>query len=162
AIRKIMRAGIKPALVRLYDPSESERHFADHVDDRSCMLLLAAEGATCVAHAELQLAAKIAIEQGGVDKGEEPVKHWLAKRFDIPDLNDLAYEKGVVFDTIEIAGDWDRVYDIYEAAVAGLNSMPGVLAASAHSSHSYQQGTCLYFTFAVKKPHWLRHLVLHK
>jgi alkyldihydroxyacetonephosphate synthase len=39
---------------------------------------------------------------------------------------------------------------------AGLGSVPGMLAASAHSSHSYAQGTNLYITFALKPEDFAR------
>ena len=39
---------------------------------------------------------------------------------------------------------------IYRETVAALSAVPGTLAASAHQSHSYPEGGCLYFTFAGK------------
>ena len=39
---------------------------------------------------------------------------------------------------------------IYRAAVDAISAVPGTLAASAHCSHSYLDGACLYFTFAGK------------
>jgi alkyldihydroxyacetonephosphate synthase len=155
AIRKITRAGWKPPLVRLYDAEETKRHFGDHADRGSCFLLVLSEGPARLADVELEACTEICAAEGGLDRGDEPVKHWLENRFRIPDLNELAGKKGVIFDTIEVAANWDRVGRLYEAVIAALRTVPGIAAASAHSSHSYQQGTCLYFTFAVKKPYWL-------
>jgi len=42
------------------------------------------------------------------------------------------------------------VAELYDKVVASLRQVPGLLAASAHSSHSYAQGTNLYITFAIK------------
>jgi alkyldihydroxyacetonephosphate synthase len=39
---------------------------------------------------------------------------------------------------------------IYANAVAGLTAIDATLAASAHQSHAYTDGACLYFTFAGK------------
>ena len=39
---------------------------------------------------------------------------------------------------------------LYDSVVASLKQVPGILAASAHSSHSYLQGTNLYITFAIR------------
>jgi len=155
AIRKIVRAGWKPPLVRLYDVEETKRHFAEVADAGSCFLLVLSEGPARLAEVELEACTEICTQEGGLDRGEEPVSHWLQNRFRIPDLNELARDKGVIFDTIEVAANWDHVSGLYEAVVAALKTVPGMLAASAHSSHSYQQGTCLYFTFAAKKPYWL-------
>ena len=41
-----------------------------------------------------------------------------------------------------------RAAPIYEAATAAIKAVPGALVASAHQSHSYSDGACLYFTFA--------------
>ncbi|HTO00725.1 MAG TPA: FAD-linked oxidase C-terminal domain-containing protein, partial [Microthrixaceae bacterium] len=37
-------------------------------------------------------------------------------------------------------------------ALDAIRAVPGVLAASAHCSHSYSDGACLYFTFAAQAP----------
>jgi alkyldihydroxyacetonephosphate synthase len=156
AVRLMLRAGWKPALVRLYDGAESKRHFKAHVHRGRCVLLLLSEGPTRLADAEYEECAAIAESAGGRPLGSKPVEHWLEHRFEIADVHDLATRKGVVFDTIEVAANWDRINSVYEAAIAALSAVPGIVAASAHSSHSYMQGTCLYFTFGVKKPRWIR------
>lgn len=156
AIRLIMRDGWKPALVRLYDASETRRHFQAYARRGSCVLLLLSEGPRKLAEVEFAECSKRCLEFGARQLGKPPVRHWLEKRFVIPDLHELATRKGVVFDTIEVAANWDRVGDLYHDAIAALTAVPGIANASAHSSHSYQQGTCLYFTFAVKKPKWVR------
>ena len=49
-----------------------------------------------------------------------------------------------------MSATWDRVNALYDGVIAALRSRPGMLVASAHSSHSYRQGPNLYITFAVK------------
>ncbi len=39
---------------------------------------------------------------------------------------------------------------MYADAIAAIQAVPGTLAASAHQSHAYPDGACLYFTFAGK------------
>jgi alkyldihydroxyacetonephosphate synthase len=156
AIRLMMRSGWAPALTRLYDAAETKRHFQDSAKKGSCVLLFLSEGPRRLVQAEFEECSALAKVLGGVSLGEGPVRHWLERRFVIPDLNDLALNKGVVFDTIEVAGNWDVIGKVYNDAIAALNKVPGIVNASAHSSHSYAQGTCLYFTFAVKKPRWKR------
>jgi alkyldihydroxyacetonephosphate synthase len=53
-------------------------------------------------------------------------------------------------DTAEISAPWDRIAGIYERVVASLREVPGLLNASAHSSHVYASGLNLYFSFAVR------------
>jgi alkyldihydroxyacetonephosphate synthase len=57
---------------------------------------------------------------------------------------------GLVVDTMEVTGPWAALPDIYAAGVAAIKAVPGTLAASAHQSHAYPDGACLYFTFAGK------------
>ena len=49
---------------------------------------------------------------------------------------------------MEISAPWAQCAPIYEAATAAIKAVPGALVASAHQSHSYPDGACLYFTFA--------------
>jgi len=73
----------------------------------------------------------------------------MSHRNEVPSW-DLFLDREMMVDTIEIAATWDRVGALYAAAVAALQAAPGMLVASAHSSHSYVQGTDLYITFAMK------------
>src|SRR3546814_14897575 len=51
---------------------------------------------------------------------------------------------------MEVVGRWRDLPAIYDATVAALRSVEGTIAASAHQSHSYTDGGCLYFTFAAQ------------
>ena len=53
-------------------------------------------------------------------------------------------------DTMEISGPWSTLDAIYAAATEAIAAVPGTMAVSAHQSHSYRTGGCLYFTFAAK------------
>ena len=56
-------------------------------------------------------------------------------------------------DTIEIAARWSALPRLYDACVSDrLLAMDGTVAASAHQSHAYVDGACLYFTFAGRMP----------
>jgi alkyldihydroxyacetonephosphate synthase len=57
-----------------------------------------------------------------------------------------------VVDTIEIAGRWAALGPIYEDVRAAVNAIEHVLVVSAHQSHAYTDGACLYFTFAGRPP----------
>ena len=61
-------------------------------------------------------------------------------------------EKGFVVDTLEIAAPWARLDAIYAATVAALLAVEHTRVATAHLSHSYSDGACLYFTFAATPP----------
>ena len=57
-------------------------------------------------------------------------------------------QRGYVADTVEISGRWSEIGGIYDDSIAALNQIPGVINASAHSSHVYRSGINLYFSFA--------------
>jgi alkyldihydroxyacetonephosphate synthase len=75
------------------------------------------------------------------------VDHWLEKRNDVAALEALI-SRGYVVDTMEVSGPWGALPGAFESVIAAVTEVPGTLACSAHQSHSYQTGACLYFTFA--------------
>ena len=75
------------------------------------------------------------------------VERWMGHRNDVSDLAPL-YRAGIVVDTIEISAKWAALPSLYEQCVGALQAMEGTLVASAHQSHAYGDGACLYFTFA--------------
>ena len=46
---------------------------------------------------------------------------------------------------------WSRIAEVYRRSVAALETLPGLVNASAHSSHVYRTGLNLYFSFALKR-----------
>ena len=72
---------------------------------------------------------------------------WIEKRNHVPSWRDM-FERGYVADTVEISGRWSEIGAIYDDSIAALNAIPGVINASAHSSHVYRSGINLYFSFA--------------
>ena len=147
AIRRLMRAGWRPPVVRLYDAPEVGRLFPDQDKDGCSLLLLLSEGVTGLVEAEAAGCAAICEAAGGEDVGDAPVQRWIGERNHVPTFESLL-EKGLVVDTIEVASTWDRIAELYRAVIAALNTVPGIVVASGHSSHSYAQGTNIYFTFA--------------
>jgi len=77
------------------------------------------------------------------------VEQWMGHRNNVAQLEQLI-TGGLVVDTMEITGSWSALPAIYRDAVAAIKAVPGTLAASAHQSHAYTDGACLYFTFAGK------------
>jgi alkyldihydroxyacetonephosphate synthase len=149
AIRQLMRAGWRPPVVRLYDPTESQRHFEEHCPRGRSMLILLHEGPAPLVAAQAEGVAKLCREAGGEPGDASAVDHWLEVRNRVPSLRELL-ERGIVADTIEVAATWDRVGELYESVTREVSSVPDVIVATAHSSHSYRSGTNLYFTFAAR------------
>ncbi len=148
-IRRILRAGWRPPVVRLYDLPESKRHFPETCPDARAMLILLHEGPAAWVEVQAKAAAEICAEAGGAEADPASVDHWLEQRNRVPGFRGFL-EKGIILDTIEVACTWGRVGELYERVTRSLSEVPGALAATAHSSHSYRSGTNLYFTCAAR------------
>jgi alkyldihydroxyacetonephosphate synthase len=148
AMRHIVQRGATPAVLRLYDGAEADRTY--HTGDHALLLALD-EGDARLVEATLAVVAEES-ERSGVDgrrSDDAHVGHWLERRNDVAALEALI-SKGYTVDTMEVTGSWAALPGIYEATLAALLGVEGTLAASAHQSHSYPSGGCLYFTFAGK------------
>ena len=148
-IRHLVRAGWRPPVVRLYDPRESRRHFREASPKGRAMLLLLHEGAAAAVAVETVEVTRICDAAGGAAADAALVAQWMQGRNHVPSFRSFL-EQGVIVDTIEVAATWRRVTNLYDRVTKSLAEVPGMLAATAHSSHSYRSGTNLYFSFAVK------------
>ena len=149
ALRRIIRAGWRPAVLRLYDEIEAGRSFAGAGKEGESLLLVLTEGPTELTEVEIAAAARIAAEVGGRVVGTDPVDSWLHHRNQVPGF-EYFLKQGMVVDTIEVAATWDRIDQLYASVLAGMRAVPGLIVASGHSSHSYGTGTNIYFTFAAR------------
>ena len=93
--------------------------------------------------------AEECVDAGAEVLDDELVGRWMEHRNDVSALEALI-SRGYVVDTMEIAARWSALPAIYDAATGAIGAVPDTLAASAHLSHSYPDGACLYFTFAGK------------
>jgi alkyldihydroxyacetonephosphate synthase len=142
ACRRILRRGATPAVLRLYDHAESARNF-DTAD--ACVLIVVDEGDPTLLPA---VAAIVEQECEAADAHDPALAgRWLQHRNQIPPLESLG-RAGIVADTVEISASWSALPGIYQGAIDRLNALEPTIAASAHQSHAYADGGCLYFTFA--------------
>ncbi|MFZ5825051.1 MAG: FAD-binding oxidoreductase [Bacillota bacterium] len=152
AIQRFMREGWRPAVVRLHDPVEVARSYPETVEAGESILLLLSEGPEGYAQVEGQAVDRIVRAGGGRPLGEGPVKAWLAHRNDVSDFEKYL-KMGIIVDTAEVAAPWSKIADIYEQVIQRLTTeVPELVVAMGHSSHSYPQGTNLYFIFAAQPP----------
>ena len=142
ALRRTLRRGATPAVVRLYDATESARSF--ELADTNVLIALD-EGDAAIVDASMSILDEEC--RGAAPADVALVERWLGHRNDTSALQSVT-RAGIVVDTIEVAGPWGRLAQLYDDALASLRSVDGLLAASAHESHAYLDGACLYFTFA--------------
>jgi alkyldihydroxyacetonephosphate synthase len=149
ACRKVLRRGATPAVLRLYDETESGRNFEQ---PETNVLIVLDETDPAL------LAATIDVvdDECSAGAGAHPldvalVERWLGHRNDVSALAPL-WRAGVVVDTAEVSGPWAALPGLFEEVVGSLKAIEGTLAASAHQSHAYTDGACLYFTFGGRGP----------
>ncbi len=147
-VRKILRRGFFPAVVRIYDEAEVSLHFRNLKElEGKTLLLFVLEGDAKLTDLEAEVVAEECRKEGGSFEGEDPVKHWLKTRFDVH-LVAETIKAGAVIDTIEIASTWEKATELYRRTIESLHAVDGTVHASGHFSHFYQDGACLYLTFA--------------
>jgi alkyldihydroxyacetonephosphate synthase len=147
AMRSVVHRGAPPAVLRLYDAAEAERSY--HTPSGTHLLLAHDQGDHALVEVTTRMVDTCCEEAGATMLDPALVDHWLEKRNDVAALEALI-SRGYVVDTMEVAGRWRDLPAIYEHTVEAFLGVPGTIAAGAHQSHSYQDGACLYFTFAGK------------
>ena len=141
--RRILRRGATPAVLRLYDVPESKRNF----DVETNALIVLDEGDRAIVDAVMSIVSEEAA--GGERLDDQLVGRWMDHRNEVSALGALT-SRGYVLDTVEIAGRWSALTALYDVVTTRLQAMESNMAATAHQSHAYTDGACLYFTFAFK------------
>jgi alkyldihydroxyacetonephosphate synthase len=143
ACRRVLRRGARPAVLRLYDEAESRRAF----DVAANVLIVLDEGDGPIVDATMTV---VDAECTGARPLEAVlVGEWVAHRDDTSALGALIAH-GILVDTVEVAARWAALPGIYDDAIAALRGIDGIIAATAHQSHAYSDGACLYFTWAAR------------
>ncbi len=150
ALRRIVRAGWRPPVARLYDPRESRRGYREFAPRGRALLLLLHEGPAAALEVERAAVAELCRGEGGEDADPRSVEVWLERRNQVPSWRSFL-EQGTIVDTIEVAATWSRIGHVYDDVTRSLAEVPGLLSASAHASHVYRSGTNLYFSFAARR-----------
>src|SRR5438270_10412498 len=142
AMRKVLQSGIRPLVIRLYDPADTALQ-GSGVD--GCLLVAATAGPAQVARSEWEFLATAMA--GSTALGEQPWKHWQEHRFSLSAARLLEFLQpaGAFLDTIEVAVPWSRLPALYQAIRDGLQASAQLVLC--HFAHPEEQGCCAYFTF---------------
>jgi alkyldihydroxyacetonephosphate synthase len=154
ALRELVTDGYRPSVCRAYSVEDARQHFAHFARDR-CVVVLVAEGPRPLADATAE--AIETLFAGRAHERVEPrlVEEWFeglnwgqdeidAERRTMLESSHLGY-------TTEVSVDWSRVAELFEAVMSRVRSefarAADLTMLGAHSSHSYQTGTNLYFVY---------------
>jgi alkyldihydroxyacetonephosphate synthase len=143
AMRQIMRCGLCPFLLRLYDEDEA-RHAVRNRRVNGVLMFLGFEGQPAVAQAEYRECLTICRAEGGQTLGPDPVASWMDRRFDFSTIENILAEPGGVAETIEVAHFWESMGPTYRALKDALAPLADEVLG--HFSHAYPQGTSLYIS----------------
>lgn len=150
--RRLLQAGFRPSVVRLYDAVETGHLFpGEPLPDGQCVVLLRAEGEPDLVALTMRRAREIAADLGATDLGRGVGEAWTVNRFSTAALVKTLQTTGAVADALEVVNVYSRLADTYAAMKAAIENAArrrGVAAeAFGHASHFYDTGANIYLIF---------------
>lgn len=152
-LREVMAEGYKPSFARLYDPADAAGHFSHFLEEGKCILIWMCEGPEGITkameegikglmskHPELEEVDPTLIEKWyeGLNWGPEQIAQ---------EREEIIATKNIGI-TTEVSGSWDNIYEIYKTACDRImEEVPDMTLMGGHSSHSYINGTNMYFVY---------------
>ena len=155
-LREVMVAGYKPSVARLYDPEDGQlhfSHFSHFAAPDDCIVLFMAEGNAGISKATAEgITEIVARHPGCAPVAPQLIAEWFDDLVWGPDKVTREDERirttRNVNRTTEISADWSTINDIYEAVLPRIRAeMKGITLLGGHSSHSYINGTNMYFNY---------------
>lgn len=152
-LRQVMVAGYKPAVARVYDAGDASIHSFSKGIEGKHVLMFSAEGNQRIAQATAEGIKEIV----AADSEFQPVDpqamitwlehlNWDHKRMQA-EIEEFGRE-GMVGYTTEIAANWTEIQPIFEAVTKRVMAeVPDMTGIGGHSSHSYINGTNIYFVY---------------
>jgi alkyldihydroxyacetonephosphate synthase len=122
-LREVMVSGYKPSVARLYDPGDGSIHFSHFAGADDCVLLFMAEGAPGIARATAE----------GID--EIVGRHPECTKVDSALIEE--WFDDLVWGPEKITAEDERI----------RSEIPDLTILGGHSSHSYINGTNMYFNY---------------
>ncbi|MCP3029879.1 FAD-binding oxidoreductase [Halobacillus sp. A1] len=150
-LREVMVQGYRPSVARLYDPEDAADHF--NFAKGKCVLIFMAEGPKSIAEATGKAIEDIVAEFAESERVESHlIQNWFEnlnwdpskvseERQEIKETNNIGF-------TTEVSGSWGVINDIYERCIKRVREeIPHITMLGGHSSHSYMNGTNMYFVY---------------
>ncbi|WP_164217201.1 FAD-binding oxidoreductase [Virgibacillus sp. YIM 98842] len=150
-LREVMVKGYKPSVARLYDPEDAADHF--DFSKGKCVLIFMAEGPKSIVQATGEAIEEIVTEHNPSEKVDSnKIQNWFEnlnwdpakveeERKEIKETNNIGF-------TTEVSGTWSNINEIYENCIKRIRQeIPDITMLGGHSSHSYMNGTNMYFVY---------------
>lgn len=157
-VREIMAKGYKPSVVRLYDKPDVDHNYGSvKLKDKEAFMFFSCEGPGEVAAVNGAAIHRIAMEHGAQDIGTKAVDHWFLTRNNLCNVVGTEAEREhfrqthTKYSTIEICANWEEIDKIYDDVMRELpERLPNLTMLGGHVSHSYMNGTNIYFVYVLK------------
>jgi alkyldihydroxyacetonephosphate synthase len=154
ALRELITTGYRPSVCRVYSPEDARQHFAGLYRGKTVVVLVA-EGPEGIADATAEAIEELFSRRPHERVGSGLIQEWFEN------LNwgqdEIDAEKAAMLEnahlgfTTEVSIGWSRVSELFDAVMGRVRSefprAGDLTMLGAHSSHSYQTGTNLYFVY---------------
>lgn len=157
-LREVITNGFRPSVARVYSEEDARQHFAHFYQDK-CVLIFMSEGPKSLVKATTE-----AIEEAVAKFGEGVIEkvedhhietwfnhlNWTQEHIDneIQRMKDFDKHDGF---TTEVSADWESITQIYHNVMKRVREefdrIEDVTMLGGHSSHSYLNGTNMYFVY---------------
>lgn len=151
-LREVMVEGYKPSFARLYDFEDGEYYFS-HFCEGKPVLIFMTEGPASICRVTGEAIEEIVSRFHTYKRvPEKYITKWYAGlNWDASSIEkerrEIAETHNIGF-TTEISALWSDIHDIYEVVVRRVREeIPDITMIGGHSSHSYINGTNLYFMY---------------
>ncbi len=151
-LRAVMVEGLKPSVARLYDEEDGDYYFS-HFSNNKCVLVFMTEGVKEIADFTAKAIDKIVLDTGKAEKVDSKLienwfnnLNWTPEKI-VKEYAEIKATNNIGF-TTEISGNWSVIHDIYKNVCDRVrNEIPDITMMGGHSSHSYVNGTNVYFMY---------------
>ncbi|RII15877.1 putative FAD-linked oxidoreductase [Streptomyces sp. YIM 130001] len=153
-IREVVTDGFHPSVVRLYSPEDARQHFS-HFYDGKCVVIFVVEGPEGIVRATSEEIERVTSQHAHTAVDAKLVEDWFDQlnwgADKIEAEKRVMLEKAELGYTTEVSCDWSEVVELYESVLHRVRTefpaADDLTMLGAHSSHSYQTGTNLYFVY---------------
>lgn len=155
ALREVIVNGFRPSVIRLYDEGDAQQHFA-HFNQGKCVMLFLAEGPKGIVDATAAEIEHVAAKTPNCHPvNSKLIENWFENLNWGPERIaqervDIKKNKHMGF-TTEVSADWEKIQIIYREALKHVREkfphIDDLTMLGGHSSHSYINGTNMYFVY---------------
>ncbi|NVM28925.1 MAG: FAD-binding oxidoreductase [Candidatus Helarchaeota archaeon] len=151
AVKKILNAGIKPSIIRLYESVEARMVY--HIEDigkEESYLTLSFDGYNETrefVNYLKKICTEICFKEGAKDMGAEGGKIWFQNRLNMYYPNPDYVKMNVLADTIDVVTTYDNLENLFNKMKEAIQSKR--VTVMAHWSHFYLEGGSMYLIFVM-------------